>query len=88
MRDERVIEEQLRLVLIVRAASEFDVLRRRFTAHGKRAYVMELEEARLRTSPARSVKGAPSSITLPDLALYACRDVARIVTSDEQPSPK
>src|SRR5436309_577805 len=63
--DERVAEEKARLILVVRAAAELDVLRRRRASRRVGRDVMELEERDLATPACASHERAASLIALP-----------------------
>ena len=66
-----------RLVHIVRAAPELDVLDRRGTTGGVGLDMVELEEPALGTAPMRSDERALAGIALPHLPLHGGRNVAR-----------
>jgi len=63
--DERVAEEEARLILIVRAAAELDVVRRGGASGPVRLDVVELQECCLAASACASNKGALSFIAQP-----------------------
>lgn len=72
---QRVSEEDARLILVVRAAAELDVVDRSGAASGVRLDVVELEERRLAASPRGPDECAASLIALPHCTFYDSRNV-------------
>ena len=70
-------EEQPRLIGIVRAATQLDVLFRRHSAYGVRLHVVELEERALTAASFGPDERAAPTITSPHGAPHRRRDVAR-----------
>ena len=75
--DERVPEEKARLILVVRAAAELNVVRRCCASHRVRRDVVELKEPSLATAARPSDKRTASRIALP----HFTPDSGRYVTS-------
>ena len=75
--DERVPEEKVRLILVVRAAAELDVVRRGCASRRVRRDVMELEERGLAAPACPSNKRAAALIAQP----HCTPDGRRYMTS-------
>ncbi len=73
--DQRVSEEKLRLILVVRAAAELDVVGRRRASSRVRRDMMELEERNLPAPSSASDERAASLIALPHCSLDSRRYV-------------
>ena len=70
-------EEQARLIRIVRAAAQLDVLDCRRSADGIGLYVVELQERALSAASFGPDERAAAAVTSPHGAPHRCRDVAR-----------
>ena len=70
-------EVLLRLVHVVRATPELDVLDRGRTTNGVGTHVVKLEEPALGTAPVRSDERAPATVAPPHLPPHGGRNVAR-----------
>jgi hypothetical protein len=70
-------KEQPRLIRVVRAAAQLDVLNRRRPAHGMGLHVVKFQERALATTPFGPDERAASTITSSHGAPHRRRDVAR-----------